>query len=155
MKVSWARGSVFLVTLAMLKTHDVCLHPHSVSEPLQARCCCLIRPTRCGAKVGGGRYWSHWFQYVYSPAPFVWLICWRTAALEQEKNKKKIKKIKITATNPAGDAGAAASRHPFTATAAAACLPVDRCSFWQAIYHYDKCNTSIYPYIHELKNEPS
>lgn len=42
---------MFLVTVVMLKTHAVCLRPHSVSEPLQARCCRLIRPTHCGTKV--------------------------------------------------------------------------------------------------------
>lgn len=51
MKVSWTRESTFLVRVAMLKTHGVYLRPHSVSEPLQARCCCLIRPTYCGTIV--------------------------------------------------------------------------------------------------------
>lgn len=51
MKVSWTRGSTLLVTVVMLKTHGVYLRPHSVSQPLQARCCCLIRPTYCGTKV--------------------------------------------------------------------------------------------------------
>lgn len=51
MKVSWTCGRTFLVAAVMLKTHAVYLRPRSVSEPLQARCCRLIRPTYCGTKV--------------------------------------------------------------------------------------------------------
>lgn len=138
------------MTVVMLKTHGVYLRPHSVSEPLQARCCSLIRPTYCGTIVCAAPITGPTGSNMCT-APFVWLICWPTAALEEEKNKKKNKKLGFKVANP----GAAATLHPFTATAAAACLPVDRCSFWQPIYHYDKCNTSTYPYIQELKNEPS